>query len=70
MLSGGEDYELLFTTAAAAAAELVSCARQEGYTLYPVGRVVAEQGIRLRRLQDDGTFTHESINFQGFDHFT
>ena len=69
MLSGGEDYELLFTTAVDEGPELLQLAAQQGYTLYPIGSLVAGEGVHLRRQQADGSLIQEALSFQGFDHF-
>lgn len=66
MLSGGEDYELLFTTASENSEELRRQAAEQGWTIYPAGRIIAGQGLRLVR--SCGRI-EEHISFQGFDHF-
>ena len=64
-LSGGEDYRLLLTVSAVKLEALLAFVRQElGRELYPVGRIVAEPGVRLR----DGDTSRE-ISDLGFDHF-
>ena len=66
MLSGGEDYELLFTTASENSGRLCQQAAAQGWTIYPAGRIIAGQGLRLVR--SCGRI-EEHISFQGFDHF-
>lgn len=64
-ISGGEDYQLVFTCAAADADILRELARQRlGLILSPVGRIVAGQGVVLL----DGSGCHD-ISYQGYDHF-
>ncbi len=64
-LSGGEDYRLLLTVAPdqlEALQDLVQ--REPGRELYPVGRIVAEPGVRLL----DGATSREIADL-GYDHF-
>lgn len=64
-IAGGEDYRLLFTAPAAVSQEIGALARHAvGGQLYPVGEVVAGQGVELFV---NGQRT--SITFQGYDHF-
>jgi thiamine-monophosphate kinase len=65
MLSGGEDYKLLFTAAAHATESLQRLTAEQGWLIHPVGRIRAGQGLRL--LRSDGR--EEDVLFQGFDHF-
>lgn len=48
VLTGGDDYELLFAAPAAAAAELAALATELGLALTPIGRMVAGKGVRVR----------------------
>lgn len=68
-LSGGEDYELLFTVASECAAEVQRILKEETGTLcHVVGQVVEEaEGIRLRL--EDGKTTTSSGKGAGWDHF-
>ncbi|MGR0482564.1 MAG: thiamine-phosphate kinase [Candidatus Electronema sp. V4] len=67
MISGGEDYELLFTAAEGGNERLRQAAAGQGWTIiYPAGRIIAGQGLRLVR---SGGRIEENISFQGFDHF-
>jgi thiamine-monophosphate kinase len=66
LLSGGEDYELLFTAAQAASSALQHLTAAKGWLIHPVGRIRAGQELRL--LRSNGS--EEDIVFQGFDHFT
>lgn len=64
-LSGGEDYRLLLTVAPGRIEALrEQVRRQLNRELYPVGRIVAEPGVRLV----DGAASRE-ITDLGFDHF-
>jgi thiamine-monophosphate kinase len=71
MISGGEDYELLFTAAPADSEKLLKLITPYDYGIYPVGTIVREQGVSL--IRDPGTkgYGHErNISYQGYDHFT
>lgn len=64
-LSGGEDYRLLLTVAPEQLDALLAVVHRElNRELYPVGRIVAEPGVRLL----DGGSRRE-ISDLGFDHF-
>ncbi len=65
MLSGGEDYTLLFTAAAHATEALQRLTAEHSWLIHPVGKIRAGQGLRL--LRSDGG--KENVLFQGFDHF-
>ncbi len=69
-LSGGEDYELLFTVASECAAEVQKILKEETGTLcHVVGQVVAEaEGIQLRL--EDGKTSASSEKGGGWDHFS
>jgi len=69
-ISGGEDYELLFTASADSAAEIISTADQTGVSVAPVGHIVEQPGIRLRRLSKDGSIMETDVSYSGFDHFS
>ncbi|WP_417914965.1 thiamine-phosphate kinase [Candidatus Electronema sp. JM] len=64
MISGGEDYELLFTAASTDNERLRQHAAAHGWSIYPVGTITAGQDVVLRR-----GGIEEQIAFQGFDHF-
>jgi thiamine-monophosphate kinase len=63
-LSGGDDYELLFAAAPAAAAALVAAGEACGVPVARIGRLVAGQGVAIverdgaRRLLARGGWTH------------
>ncbi len=64
-LKGGEDFQLLFTTASENVEALVRYCRDEtGVDCTPVGRIVRETGVVL-------SFggTRREIAYQGYDHF-
>ncbi|PLX47211.1 MAG: thiamine-phosphate kinase [Desulfobulbaceae bacterium] len=64
-LSGGEDYELLFTTAAGTGTELAErVSRELGLTLSRVGRITADNEVFLT--EADGG--RRCISFQGYEH--
>ena len=69
-LSGGEDYELLFTVASECAAEVQKILKEETGTLcHVVGQVVAEaEGVHIRL--EDGKTTTSSEKRAGWDHFS
>ena len=65
VLRGGEDYQLLFTTEAAAEKQLRRfIARRTERNIFAIGRIVAGQGVNLV----SGTGRQE-IGFQGYEHF-
>lgn len=66
---GGDDYELLFTTAADAGDQLLAIGSSCGLQLSPVGTIVAGREVTLIRTQADGTQEEKVITYQGFDHF-
>lgn len=64
-LSGGEDYQLLFTAAPENVAELQRRTREKnGRELYVVGRIVAGGGVLL---EEGGTV--REISYRGYEHF-
>ncbi len=68
-ISGGEDYELLFTAAPDDSANLLEIAEQSGSMIYPVGNIVAGSTVTLIRQSADGSREEVAIAYQGFDHF-
>lgn len=64
MVSGGEDYELLFTTASADGEQLRQMTAAQGCMIHPVGMIKEGKGVALLR-----GGIEEAISFQGFDHF-
>ena len=70
MIRGGEDYELVFTAAAAAGTRIAKLGQQAGMRLSRVGTIVDRQGVRLI-LPAGGTNGPDEvdISFTGFDHF-
>lgn len=65
VLSGGDDYELLFTAAPEAEAELVILGRQLGVPVACIGRIVAGQGVQAL----DQTGRPVKLARTGFRHF-
>jgi len=64
-LSGGDDYELLFTAPAARHAQVLEAARAGGCAAACIGRIEPEPGLRV--LDRDGrTVAADAV---GFDHF-
>lgn len=68
-VSGGEDYELLFTAHPDATDRLLDIGRQFALQLTPVGTIVPGAGVTLIRERADGTREESAIAYQGFDHF-
>lgn len=68
-VSGGEDYELLFTADPGDSVHLARIAEQCGQSLFPVGTIVAGAGVTLIRERADGTSEEIAVAYQGFDHF-
>ena len=67
LLSGGDDYELLFTAPAAADAQVLQAARQAAVAVHRVGRITAAGGLAVH--DADG----QPLDLRGlgsFDHFT
>lgn len=66
VLSGGDDYELLFTASPEDRAEVEEAALSVGVPVTRIGRIDAEQGLRV--LDRDGQVL--SHRFTSFDHFS
>lgn len=64
VLSGGDDYELLFTLPAALAGESARLASEGGCRVYRIGEVTAGEGVRCTR---DGVA--QPVSVAGYDHF-
>ena len=65
VLSGGDDYELLFTAPAARYEAVQSAAREAGTAVTRIGRIEAEPGLRLVDAQGRPIQRH----YASFDHF-
>jgi len=65
LTGGGEEYELLLTVDASATEKLQEMVAAAGYLLYPVGRMVTGQGVRLVADGEETVVLDDS----GFDHF-
>ncbi|MBV5316201.1 MAG: thiamine-phosphate kinase [Desulfobulbaceae bacterium] len=68
-LSGGEDFELLFTANPDESFHLGGIAEACGLSIFPVGVIVVGVGVTLIRSAADGTNHEIAIAYQGFDHF-
>jgi thiamine-monophosphate kinase len=67
LLTGGDDYELLFTAPPSAQAAIRAAGRAAGVAVTPVGRIVAEAGLRV---VDAAGQTIDLSGLRGFDHFS
>lgn len=65
MLTGGDDYELLFTVPAGAAVQMDSISARLGLALTRIGRVVAGEGVRV--LDESGEVI--AVDIGGYEHF-
>jgi thiamine-monophosphate kinase len=65
VLGGGDDYELLFTAPAGAAAEIAALARETGVAVTAIGRIETGSGVRV--LDADGTPL--AVATAGYHHF-
>ncbi len=70
MISGGEDYELLFTVAPRATKKLQEVVAKTGDLLYPVGTMTTEKGVTLIQNDAHQQQRETPIAFCGFDHFS
>ena len=68
-ISGGEDYELLFTADPGDRDQLIRVAEQCGQSIYPVGTIGSGAGVTLIQNLIDGTSSEVAVAYQGFDHF-
>lgn len=65
-VSGGEDYQLLFTAAAAEATRLLTlCEKELRQTPVVIGRIVEGKGVVLEEKRGG----RKDITFKGYDHF-
>jgi thiamine-monophosphate kinase len=65
VLSGGDDYELVFTAPVAQAAAVQAAARTSQTPVTRIGRIEAQSGLRLI----DGNGQPMDLHLQSFDHF-
>ncbi len=71
MISGGEDYELLFTADSADTEDLLRLAARAGVDFSPVGVITTRSGVWLQRVgAGQGEVEEVRIDFKGFDHFS
>jgi thiamine-monophosphate kinase len=66
VLSGGDDYELLFTAPSSAASALQVAAQQSATPIHCIGRINAAPGLQL--LDENGR--ELPMHFTSFDHFS
>jgi thiamine-monophosphate kinase len=66
VLSGGDDYELVFTAAPAHAAAVAAAAHASGTPVQRIGRIDARPGLRVL----DGSGQPMTTSSGGFDHFS
>ncbi|MEY8688573.1 MAG: thiamine-phosphate kinase, partial [Leptothrix sp. (in: b-proteobacteria)] len=66
-LSGGDDYELLFTAPRTQRDAVLAAAQQAQTAVQRIGHIDAAPGVRVR--DDDGTRLDSSA-WTGFDHFS
>jgi thiamine-monophosphate kinase len=64
-LSGGDDYELVFTAPASRAAEVESISQRLNLPVQRIGRTEAQPGLRL--VDSNGEPVEQA--FESFDHF-
>jgi thiamine-monophosphate kinase len=64
-LSGGDDYELIFTAPPAAQSRLMDAAQGAGVAVARIGRIEAEPGLRLV----DAAGREVANGWTSFDHF-
>ncbi|MDH3348470.1 MAG: thiamine-phosphate kinase [Desulfobulbaceae bacterium] len=70
MLSGGEDYELLFTALPKYKESILQLAKKYGLCVQHVGVIVEGSGVCLHTESFDGEGPGQlDISYQGFDHF-
>lgn len=65
VLTGGDDYELLFTAAPAAAGGVAAAAAAGRVAVQRIGRIVEGTGVRV----DDGTGRPMELKVPGYRHF-
>ena len=64
-LSGGDDYELIFTAPIARRAQVLTAAHHCQLAVTPIGRIEMQPGVRLY----DARGNHVSNSYHSFDHF-
>lgn len=69
MVSGGEDYQLLFTSPAKHAVRLKEIAAECGQTISAIGTITSERGVRLSSPDPQGGRRDTIISYEGYDHF-
>ena len=66
LLAGGDDYELLFTAAASARADIDALSRRLTLPLHRIGRITGRAGECLLRTADG---EEQVLHPSGYDHF-
>lgn len=69
MVSGGEDYQLLFTADPEHSSRIQDIAVSCGQTVSAIGTITPESGVRLSASNPEGGRSEHSISFTGYDHF-
>lgn len=69
MVSGGEDYQLLFTTGPEHSARLKEIAATCGQTITAIGIITRGSGVLLSTPDSQGGRRETSVSFEGYDHF-
>lgn len=67
-LTGGEDYELLFTSPERNAGKLALVSKRLGLQITPVGKITSKRGVDLTRVIDEDGKT-VPVEHPGFEHF-
>lgn len=68
-LTGGEDYELLFTADPQSTIQIRQMSQAHGLKLSHVGTIREGSGVVLRQTLPDGTTASTPVTYGGFDHF-
>lgn len=69
MLSGGEDYQLLFTARPEHSGRLQEIAAHCGQAITAIGTITKERGVRLSTSAASGGRRETPISYAGYDHF-
>lgn len=70
MITGGEDYELIFTAPTGSRQHLDTIALESGINLSCIGEITKGQGVQIRKhVTGDDDHRLIDITFAGFDHF-
>lgn len=69
MVSGGEDYELIFTTDPAQTGAIELLADELDILVTRVGMIDEKKGVRVVETDSEGNPAEVDISFRGYDHF-